>query len=207
MRNTTISYIQKGAYFDDKVDIDVSIHDGDSDEILLIVPGVDGTVDGYKNKYLKMAEKVNSEYGATIIRMSNPHNLGGYHLRNLFEVLDFIEKEYDMTKKRLHIVGHSLGAYMIGAAASMYDYIDKVLLINPATLLKLEDYKSLENRPKESNIILIGEKDSAMDYIELFSNLGVVNIQPGADHHFSASSLDAFIDSPTKYIFKTISGV
>ena len=203
MHNTTISYTQKGKYFDDDVSIDISIHDGDSDEIMLIIPGVDGSVDGYKNKYLKMAETVNSKYDTTVIRMSNPHNLGGYHLRNLFEVLDFIEKNYDMSKKRLHIVSHSLGAYMTASTASMYNYIDKVLLINPATLLKIEDYENLKDRSKESNIFLIGEKDPSLEYIDYFNSIGVVNIQPEADHHFSGSSLDAFIESPSKYIFKT----
>lgn len=202
IRNAIISYTQKGTYFDDNVDIEVAIHDGDNDKLLLIIPGVDGSLDGYKGKYLKMAENVNSKYGVTVIRMSNPHNLGGYHLRNLFEVLDFIEKNYDVTKKRLQVVGYSLGAYMIGSAASMYDYIDKVLLINPATLLGLDDYNSLKARPKESNIILIGEKDPSMNHLELFNDLGVVHVCPGADHHFSGSSFDDFIESPSKYIFE-----
>ncbi|WP_129735100.1 hypothetical protein [Candidatus Nanosyncoccus alces] len=204
MRNTIISYVQKGAYFDDDVNIEISIHDGTSDELLLIIPGVDGSLDGYKNKYLQIAENTNLNYGATVIRMSNPYNLGGYHLRNLFEVLDFVEKNYDMTQKRLHVLGHSLGAYMIGSVASMYDYIDKILLINPATLLDLNDYKSLKLRPKDSNIILIGEKDPSVEHIELFKDLGTVNIQRGADHHFSGSSFEDFLEATSKYIFKNV---
>ena len=202
MHDTVIKYIQKGAYFDDEVSIDVSVVDGTGDEILLIVPGVDGSVDGYENKYKRIAENINSEFGATVIRMSNPHNMAGYHLRNLFEMLDFIEKHYDMSKKRLHIVGHSLGGYMICEVAPMYDYIDKVLLINPATLLDNNTFEQLKSRARESNIFLIGDKDPSYKFINQFKNLGVVNIEHGADHHFSGSSFDAFLKAPAQYLFK-----
>ena len=202
MHDTVIKYIQKGACFDDEVGIDVSIIDGTSDEILLIVPGVDGSVDGYENKYKRIAENINSEFGATVIRMSNPRNMAGYHLRNLFEVLDFIEKNYDMSKKRLHIVGHSLGGYMISEVAPMYDYIDKILLINPATLLDNNAFNQLKGRARESNIFLIGDKDLSYDLINQFENLGVVNIEHGADHHFSGASFNTFLKAPAQYLFK-----
>ena len=107
-----------------------------------------------------------------------------------------------MTQKRLHVLGHSLGAYMIGSVASMYDYIDKILLINPATLLNLNDYKNLKSRSKDSNIILIGEKDPSMEYIELFKDLGTVIVQPGADHHFSGPSFEDFLAATSKLIFE-----
>lgn len=202
MPDAVIKYIQKGAYFDDEVSIDVSINNGTSDEILLIVPGVDGSVNGYENKYKRIADNINSKFGATVIRMSNPHNMAGYHLRNLFEILDFIEKNYDMAKKRLHIVGHSLGGYMISEVASMYDYIDKVLLINPTTLLNNDSFNELKKRPKELNLFLIGDQDPSFDFIDLFKEVGIVNIERGADHHFSGSSFDAFLKAPAQYIFK-----
>ena len=69
--NTTIKYIQEGNYFNDEVNIEVSTIEGQSDIILLIVPGIDGSVDGYKNKYKTIAENINSRFGATVIRMSN----------------------------------------------------------------------------------------------------------------------------------------
>ena len=104
--NTTIKYIQEGNYFNDEVIIEVSTVEGQSDIILLIVPGIDGSVDGYKNKYKTIAENINSRFGATVIRMSNPSNMAGLHLRNLFEVLEFIENAYDLSTKTLYIMGH-----------------------------------------------------------------------------------------------------
>lgn len=200
MRTTNITYTQAGAYFDDEVRIDLVIHEGGSDEIVLIIPGIDGSVDGYENKYLKMAEGIRRKNGATVIRMSNPHNLAGYHLRNLFEVMDYIEKNYDMSKSRLDMVAHSLGAYMVGTTASMYDYVDKVLLINPAIGLDIQSYENLKDRPKESNIFLIGENDPSLRYSDLFNSVGIVNIELGADHHFSGAAFDAFIEAPVKYL-------
>lgn len=136
MQNTSIKYIQEGPVFDDEVEIEISILPGDSDIVFLIVPGIDGSIDGYENKYKRIAESINHKYQATVIRMSNPYNLMKFHYRNLFEVLDYIEKHYDMQSKKLYAMGHSLGAYMLGATAHLFDYIDKILLINPATGLE-----------------------------------------------------------------------
>ena len=199
--NITIKYIQEGNYFNDEVNIEVSTIEGQSDIILLIVPGIDGTVDGYKNKYKTIAENINSRFGATVIRMSNPSNMAGLHLRNLFEVLEFIENTYDLSTKTLYIMGHSLGAYMTSIVSLIFDYIDKILLINPATLIDNDVFDDLSQRPRRSNIFLISEQDPSFKLVDKFKEVGTVYIQPNADHHFSGQSFEAFLSAPEKYLF------
>ncbi len=40
--------------------------------MLLIVPGVDGTVDGYQEKYVTIADSIREQHGAAVVRISNP---------------------------------------------------------------------------------------------------------------------------------------
>lgn len=202
--NITIKYIQEGNYFNDEVNIEVSTIEGQSDIILLIVPGIDGSVDGYKNKYKTIAENINSRFSATVIRMSNPSNMAGLHLRNLFEVLEFIENTYDLPTKTLYIMGHSLGAYMTSIVSLIFDYIDKILLINPATLIDNDVFGDLNQRPRQSNIFLISEQDPSFKFVDKFKEVGTVYIQPNADHHFSGQSLEVFLSAPEKYLFEEI---
>ena len=203
MQSLRLSYTQDGACFNEKIDIDLSIMRGNNDEIVLIIPGVDGSLDGYLNKYRTIAEQLNSKYDAIVIRMSNPHNPMHEYNRNIFEVLKYIEEQFDMKNMKLRIVGHSLGAYMAGSVAYMFDYIDKVLMINPVTRIDWDDMRSLIERPKSSNIFLIGDKDASYDLLKNYKQLGTVHVVRGADHHFSDKSLDSFIDAPARYLFES----
>ena len=201
MQNTSIKYIQEGPVFDDEVEIEISILPGKSDIIFLIVPGIDGSIDGYENKYKRIAESINHKYQVTVIRMSNPYNLMKFHYRNLFEVLDYIEKHFDMQNKKLYAMGHSLGAYMLGATAHLFDYIDKILLINPATGLEQNEFSNMSERDKNKNIILIGDKDPSYDNYNEYSRYAKVHIIKGADHHFSGECFTSFLNAADEYLF------
>ncbi len=201
MQNTSIKYIQEGPIFNDEVEIEISILPGDSDIIFLIVPGIDGSIDGYENKYKRIAENINRKHQVTVIRMSNPYNLMKFHYRNLFEVLDYTEKHYDMQNKKLYAMGHSLGAYMLGATAHLFDYIDKILLINPATGLEQNEFSNMSERDKNKNIILVGDKDPSYDNYNEYSKYAKVHIIKGADHHFSGDNFVNFLNAADRYLF------
>lgn len=133
--------------------------------------------------------------------MSNPYNLMKFHYRNLFEVLDYIEKHYDMQSKKLYAMGHSLGAYMLGATAHLFDYIDKILLINPATGLEQDELSNMSERDNNKNIILIGDKDQSYDNYNEYSKYAKVHIIKGADHHFSGDNFVDFLNAADRYLF------
>jgi predicted esterase YcpF (UPF0227 family) len=182
--------------------IDLRFHPGISEHLVLIVPGVDGSVDGYQNKYVAMAERIQKACGATVIRMGNPMNLAHDHMRNLYEVMDYIEANFDTAHLKLDLIGHSLGGYMIGALAYSYDYVDQILMINPAVSLDREDFKSLAERKIQNNHVLIGSNDPSYKYRDEFAKYAQVHIVDGADHYFSDKYLDDFIDAPNYYLYR-----
>ena len=205
MEEFPLKYIQKGRNFDEEVYVNVAVHPGTTDEILLIIPGVDGSLDGYKQKYKTIAENINKKYGATVVRMNNPFNLAHDHCRNLTEVLKYIEWEYDMSKMKLHIMGHSLGGYMAGAEAHKYSYIDKILLINPAMRLDFVEMKAFEeglkNRKKDKNFILIGSEDPSVIALIKYKDYANFHIVKGANHSFAGKHFKTFINAAEKYLF------
>lgn len=198
----TLTYTQHGDAFDMEMSIDLRIHAGVSEHLVLIVPGVDGSVDGYQNKYVTMAERIREACGVTVIRMSNPMNLAHDHMRNLYEVMDFIEANFDTAHLKLDLIGHSLGGYMIGALAYSYDFVDQILMINPAVSFDCEDFKSLAERKAELNHVLIGSNDPSYKYRDEFAKYAQVHIVEGADHYFSGEYLDDFINALNYYLYR-----
>ena len=57
--------------------------------ILLIKTGSEGTIYGYKNKYLELAKYVSSIYGFTVIVSSNPRT--GINSNQLADAIKFID--------------------------------------------------------------------------------------------------------------------
>ncbi len=201
MEYFTLTYTQPGDVFDMPMSIDLAIHPGTTDRMLLIMPGVDGSVDGYQGKYKTIAEQINQKYDTTVIRMSNPLNFAHDHTRNFYGVMDYIEEHYDTTRLKLDLVGHSLGGYVIGALAYAYDFVDKILMINPAISLDREDFKSLSERDASLNHVLIGSNDPSYEYRDEFAKYAQVHIVDGADHYFSGDYLNEFIEAPNKYLY------
>ena len=101
-------------------------------------------------------------------------------------------------------MGHSLGAYMTSIVSLIFDYIDKILIINPATLIDNDVFDDLSQRPRQLNIFLISEQDPSFKLVDKFKEVGTVYIQPNADHHFSGQSFEAFLYPPEKYLFEEI---
>lgn len=201
MEYFTLTYTQPGDVFDMPMSIDLAVHPGTTDRMLLIMPGVDGSVDGYQGKYKTIAEQINQKYDTTVIRMSNPLNFAHDHTRNFYEVMDYIEEHYDTTRLKLDLVGHSLGGYVIGVLAYAYDFVDKILMINPAISLDREDFKSLYERDANLNHVLIGSNDPSYKYRDEFAKYAQVHIVDGADHYFSGDYLNEFIEAPNKYLY------
>ena len=47
--------------------LDIAIHPAESDTVLLIIPGVDGSVNGHEDKYIRIAEQVQDEHGIAAV--------------------------------------------------------------------------------------------------------------------------------------------
>jgi predicted alpha/beta hydrolase family esterase len=183
----------------------LALHPEESGQILLTVPGVDGSLDGYEDKYLKIAEAVQSRHGAAVVRMENPFITSFHWESNLRQALGFIENNLNSltfhSDPIVYIMAHSAGASVAAHISHEYPRIKRLLLINPATKLDMHRIESgLSKFNGETPTILIGSQDPSFADVGSLNNVNIV-VEQGADHHFSGKSFKTFQDSPHNYLF------
>lgn len=197
-----------------KVDcsLDVAIHPTSSNTILLTIPGVDGSVDGYKDKYLRIAESVQEENKVSVVRISNPFITSFHWESNIRKVLDYISINLpsitEGNKAEIRVMAHSAGAAVIAQIAWEYPEIKRLLLVNPATKLGLDKMKLGLSMFKGDDItVLFGSLDPSIDDVNRLASIeGRVPINTfvleGTDHHFSGTDgLIQFIAAPKNHLF------
>ena len=179
--------------------------------VLFTVPGVDGTVDGFEEKYVKIAESIQEKYGAAIVRMANPF-ITSYHWEsNIRQSLNYIiENEEEITSHKdieIRIIAHSAGAAIVAQIAWEYPEITRILLINPATKLGIEKIQYGLSEIGGSKItVLFGSEDPSVGDVDEIAKLSEAknvhtHILEGVDHNFSGESLEAFITAPSLFLF------
>ena len=197
-----------------KVDcsLDIAIHPTNSNTILLTIPGVDGSVDGYKDKYRRIADSVQEEHRVSVVRISNPFITSFHWESNIRKALDFISINLptitEGNKAEIRVVAHSAGAAVIAQIAWEYPDIKRLLLVNPATKLGLDKMKMGLSMFKGDDItVLFGSLDPSIDDVNELANIeGRVPINTfvleGIDHHFSGTDgLIQFISAPKNHLF------
>ena len=68
----------------------IAIHPQNSDTILLTIPGVDGSVDGYEQKYVRMVEAYQSIHNVAAVRMENPFITSHHWESNIRHAFEYI---------------------------------------------------------------------------------------------------------------------
>ena len=192
-------------------DLAVAIHPADSSVILLTIPGVDGTLDGYENKYITIAEAAQQKFGAAVVRIENPFITSFHWESNVRRILEFINNNTQAIAKtddvELRIMAHSAGASVIAQIAWEYPNISRLLLINPAARLGGENIKQgLQAFTGDKATILIGTEDLSYEGIQtLFGDNDVskvaVEVVNGADHYFAGDAFPVFLEAPHTYLF------
>lgn len=70
--------------------LDLAVRPARNRVILLTIPGVDGSVDGYEDKYVRIADGIQIKYVVDVVRMSRPF-ISSFHWKsNIRRVLEFI---------------------------------------------------------------------------------------------------------------------
>lgn len=191
--------------------LDIAFHPADSKVVLLTVPGVDGSVDGFEDKYVKIAESIQEKYGAAIVRMANPF-ITSYHWEsNIRQSLNYIiENTEEITGHKdveIRIMAHSAGAAIVAQIAWEYPEITRILLVNPATKLGIDKIQyGLSEFGVDRITIIFGSEDPSVGDVDEIAKLSEAkNVQThileGVDHNFSGESLEAFIAAPALYLF------
>lgn len=189
--------------FRDKV-IDYGIVNGNS-TIVFIKAGQDGSMCGYKNKYLRMACDINDKYGYTVICSSNPFD-GVNPLDNAMDVIKEYCSKNSYDSYKVYYMGHSAGG-LIGLWFGVdYPVIERMVIVNSPLMYNWPKTKDGIKRFKGERLTLVyGSKDQSIGYIELAKALEndkvKVNIVEGADHHFSGMEKE-FGKIPDKWLIK-----
>ncbi|MFZ3009945.1 MAG: hypothetical protein WA030_02920 [Candidatus Microsaccharimonas sp.] len=190
--------------------IDIAIHRGNTNKLLLIIPGVDGTLDGYQDKYKIIAQSINDKHDASVIRINNPF-ITSYHwesnIRNILEYIRSNQKKISPNNNKpydIRIMAHSAGAAIVARIAWEYPDISRVLLVNPAAKLGLDKIVSgLNNLDNQKAIVIFGENDPARQYAELLGAIPTTtaSVVNGADHNFTGESFSLFLDLADHNLF------
>lgn len=86
----------------------IAHHAGDQHNIFITIPGVDGSLDGYQDKYKHIAESISNDYGHTVYQMDNPYISRHHWESNLRTLLAEIYNNHeDVTN--IVIMAHSAG--------------------------------------------------------------------------------------------------
>ena len=158
-----------------------------NEKIVFIKAGAGGNAMGYKNKYIRMAQRIHKRLGATVICASNPDVP---HEKSDEEKIRRIVSEMCFTDFELYFIGTSDGAYHNLSLAKRFPERVKLVGINTSYI----DISDFEERLKElsdvDKVLIYGTEDD--DFDEVVPALGRMTFDKlelkyveGADHSFT----------------------
>lgn len=157
-----------------------------NEKIVFIKGGTGSSIGGYKDKYLKMAERIHERLGATVICASNPED-------SICEAPDeeeirWVVAERGFSNFELYFVGTSDGAYENLKLAGKFPETVKLLGVN-SSYIDFESFEEkLKNLPKVEKILVYGTNDEDYDEVAQLKNSKIENFKflsvEGADHSF-----------------------
>lgn len=193
--------------------LDIAVHPAQSRVIFVTIPGVDGSVDGYQNKYVDIANSVQQKHEVAVVRAANPFITSFHWESNIRELLMYIEDNAKSicgtAKPELYVMAHSAGAAIVARIAWEYPEIKRLLLVNPASKLGIEHMlQGVSKFEGQSVTIVYGEHDPSVESSKDFEGIKtvanvVVEILPGIDHDFSGKEgLEKFKLLPSLHLFR-----
>ena len=197
----------------DKIDFDEIVHKPFEDKIIeygiikgnntvfFTKAGANGSMRGYKDKYLTMGINLHKKYGYTVVCSSNP--LGTKE--TIAQGIEIIE-QYVKSPYQVYYFGHSNGAVMGARNAWKYPQIKRLVLVNGPLMInwyKIRD--GIEKFKGEQMVYVYGEKDPFFKFAGLVNLVGNPAVSlitaPKADHNFYGM-LDEFEQLPEKYLIE-----
>ena len=173
--------------------------DDDEGKAFVILTGLGGSADGFGNKYSRIAEYLQSDYGFPVFIAPTPEDV--WEKKEKF--FDEVVARFIQNKTCVYLMGVSAGATMALWYAEKYPQIKRVLCVNPILNINLHLTSSgIHGFCGEKMALAFGEKDPSAKWAKLLPALPHLQtyIIPGADHVFSGK-FDEFIDLPKKYLF------
>jgi hypothetical protein len=164
-----------------------------NEKVVFIKTGAGGSINGYCNKYLKIAKKLHDRLGATVICSSNP--ISSLELDR--KVIIWCAKKLNNLNFELYLLGTSDGAYQCICLAKS-SQVKKLVCINPSFIPSKFPRDKLILLSRIEKIFAFGTEDEEGKEIvsnlqkEYIPNLEIKMVK-GADHSF-ANMIDEFVN-------------
>lgn len=177
----------------------VAIHPLRAPRVVLILPGYDGAIDGYQDKYVKVAELLRQRGVGAVVRTGN-HVVPGFgfeatclaRLRGLLgEIARRAASLCDHARPELYLLGVSAGASAMAALGHEWPAVRKMLLVAPSADAGPERVEAGLAAFTGELFVVAGEEDEVVgDYPRALPLLATraarreLRLVPGCDHQF-----------------------
>lgn len=175
----------------------------DSGIIIINYPGYNGDIDGFNNKYGKLAQFMQEKIGAVLRSPNIEHNNIDYResvkddLKALIEyALKNSERICGSVNPQIYLMGFSAGASAIAAVAHEFKEVTKILLVSPsmdagpeAVLYGLNHFTGEVYVVAGDNDTIVGTKcaPQMFSYVKTDSTHEIVIVQ-NCDHQFKGKT-------------------
>ncbi len=160
---------------------------GDRQKMLLIKAGQDGSIYGYRNKYLKLACEMRELYGFSVVCASTPSS----DISQMEQFAEVVKSGFEIGgQTRIYFMGMSMGASIGCIGRTLFPEISRFLLVNPPLMINTTRMcRSAKTFDGDMMTFVFGSLDPSTHLAGLLKlhereNMRVV-IVPGQDHHFS----------------------
>lgn len=214
IKNTKLHWTKSQNGISMDFELDVAIHPFDNGKIIINIPGADGSINGYNDKYIKIAEYLIEEKIGTVVRIPNISSLGfGWDInlrKTLSYVLDHAKKICGSNKPEIYLMGTSAGAGAIAMTAWEYPEVTKILLTEPAIVFSGEHGVEGIREYKGEVVIVVGKGGYALgkevgdifyNYFISASHKEIIEIG-NCDHQFKGEINGRIMSEAPIYAFK-----
>lgn len=160
---------------------------GNRQKILLIKAGQDGSIYGYRNKYLKLACEMRDLYGFSVVCASTPSS----DIIQMIQFAEVVKSEFEISgQTQIYFMGMSMGASIGCIGRALFPEISRFLLVNPPLMINTTRIcRSAKAFNGDMMTFVFGSLDPSTHLAGLLKlheheNMRVV-IVPGQDHYFS----------------------
>ena len=160
---------------------------GDRQKILLIKAGQDGSIYGYRNKYLKLACEMRELYGFSVVCASTPSS----DISQMEQFAEVMKSEFEIGgQTQIYFMGMSMGASIGCIGRPLFPEISRFLLVNPPLMINTTRIcHSAKTFDGDMMTFVFGSLDPSAHLAGLLKlheheKMRVV-VVPRQDHHFS----------------------
>ena len=198
-------------YLKEYWDIPVEYHPTTSGKIIINIPGADGSVKGYMDKYANLGDYIQREGFASFVRIPNdrPQEFINTGRCIVNYCLDHSKEICGEEIPEIWLMGFSAGGASTLLTAWEYPEITKVLAINPFIETVRDDVRRYLSEYKGELYIVTGGNDKVIgsdtvEYIKEFAN-NVSELQthaiPNCDHQLKGDDNAKILSQLPEYYF------